>query len=568
MADGRFDPCELEFHARQQDVNPVLETLRSLGPIRLSALAGVTVGLIAFFIYLTTRLSSPGMALLYGELEIGDSSRIVSQLEALSVPYALHGDGRQIMVPADQVLRLRMVMAEEGLPSGGSVGYEIFDDSSTLGSTNFVQSVNRGRALEGELARTIRSLGSVASARVHLVLPQRQLFSRQQQEPSASIVLKIRGAGRLASGQVASIQHLVAAAVPRLTPARVSIVDDKGNLLARGNDAGDAMMDGGMTTDEMRTNYESRLGGKVKEMLERVIGYGKVRVNLTAEMDFDRIITKSETFDPDSQVARSINSVEATEQESQSDGEEPVSVEGNLPNAAGIGAGGASNSQRANTSEVVNYEISKQVVNHVRQPGAVKRVSVAVLVDGEYEPGTSGAPPVYKPRTSEEMEQLGKLVRSAIGFDSERGDTVEIVNMPFATPETAIEDGSSMPFGLEKQDLIRLAEVLVLAIVGILVVLLVVRPLIDRTFTAPQARKPETGAAPSRPLLTDQSRENPVLAAAMAEAEGPNEIDQLIDLGRVEGRVRASSLKKLGDIVEKHPEEAVAILRNWMHQSS
>ncbi len=508
------------------------------------------------------------MALLYGDLEIGDSSQIVSQLEALNVPYALRGDGRQIMVPSDQVLRLRMVMAEDGLPSGGSVGYEIFDDSSTLGSTNFVQSVNHARAMEGELARTIRSLNSVASARVHLVMPKRQLFSQQQQEPSASIVLKIRGAGRLPSSQVASIQHLVAAAVPKLTPARVSIVDDKGNLLARGNDAGDSMMDGGMTSNEMRTDYETRLAGKVKAMLERVIGYGKVRTNLTVDMDFDQIVTKSETFDPDGQVIRSINSVEETEQESQSDGDEPISVAGNLPDAAGLGAGGGSNSQRANTSEVVNYEISKKVVNHVRRPGTVKRLSIAVLVDGEYEPGTGDAPPVYKPRTPEEMDQFGKLVRSAIGFDSERGDSVEIINMRFAAPETATVEAMSMPFGLEKGDLIRLAEVFVLAIVGILVVLLVVRPLIDRTFTAPQAQKPRTAAPPTPPMLTDQSGENPALAAAIAQAEGPSEIDQLIDIGRVEGQVRASSLKKLGNIVESHPEEAVAILRNWMHQSS
>lgn len=551
-------------------MTPVLETLRSLGPVRLSALAGVTVGLIAFFIFLTTRLSSPGMALLYGDLEIGDSSQIVSQLEALNVPYALRGDGRQIMVPSDQVLRLRMVMAEEGLPSGGSVGYEIFDDSSTLGSTNFVQSVNYARAMEGELARTIRSLNSVASARVHLVMPKRQLFSRQQQEPSASIVLKIRGAGRLPSSQVASIQHLVAAAVPKLTPARVSIVDDKGNLLARGNDAGDSMMDGGMSSNEMRTDYETRLAGKVKEMLERVIGYGKVRTNLTVDMDFDQIITKSETFDPDGQVIRSINSVEETETESQSDGDEPVSVAGNLPDAVGLGGGGGSNSQRANTSEVINYEISKKVVNHVRRPGTVKRLSIAVLVDGEYEPGVGDAPPVYKPRTPEEMDKFGKLVRSAIGFDSERGDTVEIINMRFAAPETATVEGMSMPFGLEKQDLIRLAEVLVLAIVGILVVLLVVRPLIDRTFAAPQQRKPQTAAPSTPPMLTDQSGETPApaLAAAIAQAEGPSEIDQLIDIGRVEGQVRASSLKKLGNIVESHPEEAVAILRNWMHQSN
>lgn len=545
----------------------MLDTLRGLGPIRLAALAGVTVGLIAFFVYLATRLSSPGMALLYGDLEIGDSGRIVSQLEGLNVPYALRGDGRQIMVPADQALRLRMLMAEDGLPSGGSVGYEIFDDTSTLGSTSFVQSVNRARALEGELARTIRSLNSVAGARVHLVLPQRQLFSPQQQEPSASIVLKIRGAGRLAVSQVAAIQHLVAAAVPKLTPTRVSIVDDQGNLLARGNDAADSLTDGGMSTAEIRANYETRLAGKVKDMLERVIGFGKVRVNLTADMDFDQIVRKSETFDPDSQVARSINSVEESEAASESDGEEPVSVATNLPEAAGIGGTGGSTSQRANTSEVVNYEISKEIINHVRHPGVVKRVSAAVLVDGEYE-AAAGAAPVYKPRSPEELEQLGKLVRSAIGFDSERGDTVEIVNLQFAAPETVADAAVSMPFGLEKQDLIRLAEIIVLAIVGILVVLLVVRPLIDRTFTMPPAQRPDRGAAPRQPLLTDQSGANPALAAAVAKAEGPSEIDQLIDLGQVEGRVRASSLKKLGDIVEKHPEEAVAILRNWMHQTS
>jgi flagellar M-ring protein FliF len=518
--------------------------------MRLSAMAAVAVGLTAFFIYLTARLSSPGMALLYSDLEIADSGRIVAQLESMNVPYELRGDGRQIMVPTNRVLRLRMAMAEEGLPSGGSVGYEIFDGSDSLGATSFMQSVNRVRALEGELARTITSLGNVARARVHLVLPERELFSRTRQEPSASIVLKLRGVGRLTAQQVSAIQHLVAAAVPRLSPSRISIVDDQGTLLARGTESDSPDSLGGMTPDEVRSNFENRLAGEVEEMLERVVGLGKVRVSVSADMDFDRIVTNSESFDPDGQVVRSTDSGEETEASTDGEGEQPVSVETNLPLPAGPGAeaAGGSASQRSSTSEIVNYEISKKVINHVRYPGAVTRLSVAVLLDGEYAPTVDDAPPTYKPRDPKQLEQLDRLVRSAIGYDAERGDNVEIVNMPFSKAPLVEDDAPTMLLGLEKQDLLRLAEVLVLAVVGILVILLVVRPLISRAFTlAPVRRAGERGAA-GHPLLTDQSGMTPALA--------------------VEGRVRVSSLRKLGQIVDKHPDSAVAILRTWMHQEA
>ena len=191
----------------------LIQTLRNLGPVRLAAIGAVVLGSVMFFAFLATHFSNPSMSLLYGDLDPQDSGKIVGKLEALGVPYELRGDGRQILVPGERALRLRMVMAEEGLPVGGSIGYEIFDRGESLGTTSFVQNVNLVRALEGELARTIRSIQQVQEARVHIVLPKRELFSRQQQEPSASVMLKTRGADRLSKSQVMAVQNMVAAAV-------------------------------------------------------------------------------------------------------------------------------------------------------------------------------------------------------------------------------------------------------------------------------------------------------------------------------------------------------------------
>src|SRR5437868_3567278 len=249
----------------------------------------VTTALTSFFGFVILRVTTPQMTTLFTELSIEDSSAIIKDLERQAIPYELKNDGAAIMVPKDKVTRLRMKLAEGGLPKGGGVGYEIFDKSEALGTSSFVQNVNHLRALEGELARTIASIGAVDSARVHLVLAQRELFSRDKQEPSASIVIKTRGSERLGKSQVAAIQHLVAAAVPSLRPGRISIVDSEGNLLARGTDEGADAAGGTLNTEELRTGYEQRLSRSIEEMLERSVGPGKVRAEVHAEMDFDRL---------------------------------------------------------------------------------------------------------------------------------------------------------------------------------------------------------------------------------------------------------------------------------------
>jgi len=547
-------------------VDTIIQALRNVGPMRLVVMGAVVVGLIGFFIYLTTRLGSPHHSLLYSDLDLKDSARIVQHLESQNVPYELRQGGTSISVPGDKVARVRMAMAAQGLPSGGSMGYEIFDKTDTLGATNFMQNVNLVRALEGELARTIQTISGVRTARVHLVLPKRELFSRERQQPSASVFLTMLGNKRLDSEQVAAVQHLVAAAVPGLVPQRISIIDDKGTLLARGfEEEGTAAA--AAKVEQRRRLFENRLGRTIEELLEKTVGFGKVRAEVTADMDYDRLTTTEEKFDPEGQVVRSTQTIEQSSQSRDAQGEPPVTVGTNLPDATPTpGEGQSSQAAETRTEETVNYEVSKKVVSHVREAGVVKRLSVAVLLDGLYDRGPDGKQ-VYKPRSKEELELIAQLVRGTIGFSADRGDTVEVINMQFAdvaVPEKPIE----LFFGFSKQDLVRMAEILVLSIVAILVILLVVRPLISRAFEAlPGAA---AGFAEAR-MLAEQAAAPaltgpggmPVPVEGAAEEE---QFEELIDIDRVEGRVKASSVKKVGEIVDKHPDEALAIVRSWMYQ--
>lgn len=537
--------------------------------MRLAAMAGVGIGVLAFFIYLTSRMASPQMELLYGDLDLSDANQIVQRLQTDKVPYELRREGSEIWVPKDRKLEMRVRMAEHSLPGGGSVnmGYEVFDKSDALGSTSFMQNVNLVRALEGELARTIRTVDKVRSARVHLVTAKREMFSRETQEPSASVILTMQGNARLNAAQVRGIQHLIASAVPKLRPSRISIVDDKGTLLARGFDNDADML--AATAEEMRLNTESRLARTVEEMLERSLGPGRVRAEVSAEMDFDRIATTQELYDPNGQVVRSQVTVE--ENSNSNDSETPsVSVAQNLPDTSINGAGGRSSSAQNRTQETVNFEISKTVRNHVKEMGIVKRLSVAVLVDGLHTTAPDGAK-TYEARTAQELEQIAALVRSAVGYDANRGDVVEVINMRFA----ALDDGAAGDevekiFGFERDFVEKVASNLGLSIVAILFLLLVLKPLVSRAVESMSAG----GVPDGRRLLADQSAAPPALTGPAAvpvpglALPEEAELDELIDLDKVEGRVKASSIRKIGEIVEKHPEEALSIIRNWMYQES
>lgn len=562
-----------------------LDTIRNLGPARLAMMLAVLVGLLVFFAFVSMRATSPSMALLYSELSTLDSSEIAAKLETVNIPYQISADGSQVSVPRDQVGRARMLLAEAGLPNGGSMGYEIFDKSQGFGTTDFVQNINQLRALEGELARTISTLEPVRSARVHLVLPQRELFSREDRPASASVFIHLKGANTLSREQVLAIQHIVASAVPQLKPKSVSVVDAAGNLLARGaGEAEDSAFAGASSTDEYRRNYEQRLTVAVEDLVSRTVGQGKVRAHVTVDMDFDRISTNAEIYDPEGQVVRSTQTVEEKENDSSGGQGAAVTVENNLPGLPGgaSSSGGASGSQNSRTEETVNYEITRKVENIVRESGQVQKISVAVLVDGKYdieevtaEDGAKTEKRTYVPRSQEELDRIAALVKSAIGYDSSRGDTLEVVNMQFAdVPFADIPLDENLIMGFERGDILKLAETVTMGILGVLVLLLVVKPLVSH-MAAPRPASPEgvsLGVAGAASLLPGQVGHAPALAAptGMLESQGAGGDDDssMIDMQQVEGRVKASTMQKISELVENHPNETISVIRSWMSQES
>lgn len=535
-------------------MNNFWQSIKNLSPGRLASISAVIIFLISFLGYVIAQMGATDYAVLYTDLELEDAKGIISRLETENVKYKLTKNGTEIMVPADEVNRLRINTAELALASRGSnVGYEIFDHTDALGSTNFVQNVNLIRALEGELSRTIRSVDNIKNARVHLVLPKREMFSREEQQPTASVVVKTVK-GKLSMPEIQSIQKLVAAAVPKLEVKNVSIVDSTGKLLTQNYDDPETMA--AANNEIRRLDQERKMSGEIQNLLERTVGEGKVRAQVNLEMDFDQVVTKEEIYDPDSQVVRSQATV--TEEGVNNARENPVTVAQNIPNGDSVTTGSGSYSQNSRTEETINYEISKVIRNKVKNDGSIKRLTVAVMVDGIYEKDAEGKM-AYRSRTPEEMEKITALVKSAVGYDADRGDVVEVENMRFVNMMPEVEKVQEiLIMGFTKAELIRIAEGLGVAVVAILVILLVIRPLINNAFDV-------SGQNNEGRLLGDNPDEDSLLLSNFLNDDGG--VEELINLNKIDGRVKVSSLKKVNDIVEKNPDAAVNVIRSWLYQS-
>jgi flagellar M-ring protein FliF len=517
------------------------------------AMVAVTAALIGFFGFVIMRVTTPVMTTLFTDLSPEDSAGIVKDLERQAIPFELRNDGAAIMVPKDKVTRLRMKLAEGGLPKGGGVGYEIFDKSDALGTTSFVQNINHLRALEGELSRTIRAIDRVQAARVHLVLPERPLFSRETPEPSASIVVRVRGT--LEPQQVRAIRHVVASAVNGLKPQRVSIVDEAGQLLADGA-AGDADSAIG---DERRTAFEKRMRSQVEAIVSSVVGTGRARVQLSADFDYNKITQTSDKFDPEGRVLRSSQTREESSATAESNGQ--VTVNNELPGSQRQDNAPAARDQSKKSEETNNYEISRITKTEVTEAGRVNRISVAVLVDGSYSKNDKGEL-VYADRAKEQLDRIAALVRSAIGFDQKRGDQVEVVNLRFAdAPAVVPVSESSGLLGMlqfTKDDIMYGIELAVMMLLGLVVLFMVVRPLVKRILAA----EPVAAVTGAMPALTDASAPG----AAAGQNLIPGATAQMIDVAQVQGQVHAQSVHRVGELAERNPSETASIIRQWLSE--
>jgi flagellar M-ring protein FliF len=533
---------------------------------RLAAVLGVAAGVAAVLVAVMLRVGQAPDALLYSNLDLREASEITTALDAAGVKYSSRGDGSTIFVSRDEVGTARMLLAGKGLVTQGSVGYELFDNQSVLGQTEFQQNLNAKRALEGELARDIMSLRGVSMARVRIALPERALFQSEAAEPTASVVVGL-GGREMTAENVRAIRNLIASAVPNLKPGRVTVVDDMNRTLAAGGE--DEAFGAG--AEEAKAGTERQLQARILDIVEGVVGPGAARVQVTADIDLSRQTTQEQRFDPDGQVVRSVATNGAENQETSGLADGAATAANNIPGAEPP-AQTPLGSTSTETTETTNYEISNTTTTTVKEPGEVRRLAVAVAVDGKWTPAANGeGEATWAARTPAEIAQIKALVAAAVGIDEARGDKLEVTNVRFdraALPEGGTEGGGGM-FDFGKNDIMRGVELLILLITGLLLIFFVLRPLLKAATGGGGGAAGGGGGMPAMiggPGVT-QLQTTAAGGGIAGQLAAPTEMEQRLDIARIEGQVKASSVRKVAEFVEKHPDESTAILRSWVHES-
>ncbi len=461
-----------------------MDFLKKLGIYKLVLFSLSTLAVLIALVYFVISLSKPIYSPLYNDLTQQDQNIVTFKLQSMGITYQVGAKNSQILVPADKVLSLRMYFAQKGLiTSGNLVGYEIFDKENGLSSSQFLNNVNALRALEGELSRTINSLSQVENSRVHLVLPKKELFSKSSVTPSASIMLKLKVGESISKNEIKAITNLVEKAVPDLSSDNISIIDSIGSSLkAPGSE------DNGLFNDnnsefksfEYQNLVEKKLKSKIENLLESRVGIGKVKVNVAAKINTNRQVMVSEVFDPDGQVIRS-KKVSEEKEDDENDGD-GISVANNIPNSnQQLNNSNSILKKKSKLDDITNYEISKTVTNKIIDEGGVEKLSVGILIDGYYVYDEKSKSNVYEKRSDEELEKLGALVKSAIGYDQNRGDTIEIVNLKFIDNnfEKDIQKANWLDDNLK-----NLIQMGMIGVIVILVILLIFRPILAKILEA------------------------------------------------------------------------------------
>ncbi len=504
--------------------------------IILLALAGSVAGLVA----VTLWTQQPDMQVLFANLAVDDASGIIDKLKDAKVPYETTNGGTTILVPNAQVHDLRLEMAGQGLPHGGGVGYEIFD-RTTMGMSDFVQKLNYRRALQGELARTITQMPEVERARVHLAIPERRLFATEQDRARASVVVSLRASQTLTKAQIQGVVHLVSSSVEGLQARDVTVVDGHGNLLSNTSTDESAGLSG--TQMEYQRTLEKDIETRIQTMLERIVGVNKAVVRVSSVLDFRKIETTEERYDPNGQVVRS----EQRGQE-RSSGVNGTSggvpgVESNVPGGTEAEGGQTSSNNNQTKNETVNYEISRTVSRIVEPTGTIKKLSVAVLVDGTYEGGKAGEataeqPKKYVARSEEEMKRIEEIVKKAMGYSTERQDQVEVVSIqfglgpeePVGTAVEAVPDATKvwMPY-------VRYA---VGGVLFFLILFMVVKPLM--TMLVESAPATAVGQTPSLPA----------------------------SVGQVEAAISGKQPSQILDMAKNNPANTAVVVKQWLKSNA
>lgn len=530
-----------------------------IGPKRLMLMGGVAFALLAALAFVATRGSDPQMGYLYTDLDPSAAATITEKLKAQNVEYQLSADGTSVMAPQDKLAELRMSLAGEKL--GGKIGYEVLDEEQPFGVSASRAKMNETRAVEGELSKSIQTIQNVSAARVHIVMPERAMFAAESRKATAAVTVKTKG--RLSSETIASIRYLVSSSVPELSPEAVSVVDQTGALLARAGEAGSA---GGGDADERQQAVEAKLREEVEALLEPIVGQGKVRAEVSAQIDRDQTREESNIFDPDKQVISRQVSVENGEQNSEQDaGAQTATVGNQLPEAQGQapdGPNGSGKQSRSNqNSEDTTYDNSSTKTVTLRGPGKVTRLTVAVMVDG----GEKGLP-------QPQMQRLQRLVENAVGMDAERGDSVVVESMRFANDDSLADKDSGFFSQLPMDRIWGLLQIIVIGVVGLIALKMLKPRIVPQPAMAalegPAGETPLSAQSPEMLALAERAADGDDDAMRQLEVMNNGDqplLDQEIALAQVDGRIKLSALKRIGDAIHASPPEAASVIRQWMN---
>ncbi len=501
------------------------------------------------FISLAFWSAKPQYRLLYGGMDDKESAHVVDSLQKAHIPYQLQGSGN-VMVPADQLYTARIKLAGEGITPTNGVGFELFDKADNFGLSEFAQKVNYQRALQGELARTIEVLPQVSAARVQLVMPKDSAFADRQRKASASVMLQLEGDRQLPAQTVQAIQNLVAAGVPDLTPKQVTVVDSAGNLLS--SDKGTNTMGSGRTLQDYQTNLERRMENRLTSMLEQVVGVGQAVVRVTAQLNREQMDQQKQSYNPDEQVVRS-QRVDTESRTNNGTSAPPVGVPGIASNTPGAnpatsgkgkgkkkGAASGPSDQATHTERVTNYEISSTREHVIVPSGGIKRLSVAVIVGGHMK--TVNGKQQFVPRGKQQLSSIQSLVQRAIGYDEDRGDTVDVQSMPLVDIHNPA-DAKALTDSQNRAFYLQVARYGLAGLALVLIALFILRPLAKR-LTDPTVRT-------SQPDTSEFSDGMAAVTAALPNAS-------------IEHLEFQSPAKQLA---AANPDQTALILQQWMRES-
>ena len=536
-------------------MNGLRALIAGLGSRRLMLMGGVALALLLALAAVAMRGTTTDMGFLFTDLDPAAAQTITEKLKSQNIPFQLSADGTSIMAPQDKLAELRMTMAADRI--GGKIGYDVLDAEEPFGVSSSRAKMNETRAIEGELARSIESLETVVKARVHLVMPDRAMFAAQSRKATAAVTLKTKG--RLPGESVQSIRYLVAAAVPELSAESVTIIDQNGSLLARAGEAGDA---GSGQADERQIAVEARLRSEIEAMLEPIVGVGKVRAEVAAVIGRDQVREDTNVFDPDKQVIAHQITVESADQNNEGNaGNRGASVGAQLPEAAGQAAGdsaGGNSRQSAknDNSEDTTYENSATRTTTIRGSGKIARLTVAVMIDG----GAKGIP-------APQLRKLTRLVENAVGFDADRGDSVVVEPMAFAAADALAGEKAGFWSTVSITEIFGVLKLLIVGIVG----LVALRMLKPRPGTGPVDGGDLTATSLVRQadleIRAAQGDDTAAVELAALRSQGTDaaQLEQDIALAQIDGRIKLSALKRIGDAVTASPAESASVIRQWMN---